>query len=302
MRQAVLFRGFWPNFTPQCAVAKFFLEIIKNIYQEDEITTASSFQEATILFESCFDGTALPWKRWHAGSDSRPKTFLFSGESYNLPNWRNYDIVFSGESAKEQNVVPLPLYKLYLLDIGEPPQPEHRLMPEKDVLVMISNPNGQVRSHFLQALETSDLKITYAGRYKNNIGGSFTHSFGTHEFNTFASQFKFIVTMENSQQENYITEKVLQGLFAENIPIYWGAPSIADYINPQRIVSLKEESSTEQESSIKETIERMRHLAANPDEWLETVRQPWRGPLADTLTPISLSQECVKKLSLKNRF
>ena len=297
MRQAVLFRGFWPNFTPHCAVAKFFLEIIKNIYEDHEIVIAASVEEATILFESCFDGTALPWKRWNAGRDSRPSTFLFSGESYNLPNWKDYDIVFSGESvAAHSNIVPLPLYQLYLLDIGEPPQPEHRLMPEKDVLVMISNPNGQVRSRFLQALESSDLKIKYAGRYKNNIGGSFSHAFGTPEFTAFASQFKFIVTMENSQQENYITEKVLQGLFAENIPIYWGSPNIGNYINPQRIVSLKDES------SIKQTIECMRHLAINPDEWLETVRQPWRGPLADTLTPTCLSQECVKKLSLKNRF
>jgi hypothetical protein len=295
MRQAVLFRGFWPNFTPHCAVAKFFLEIIKNIYQEDEITTASSFQEATILFESCFDGSALPWKSWHpASNDSRPRTFLFSGESYNLPNWRNYDIVFSGESASYPNVVPLPLYKLYLLDIGEPPEPQYRLIPEKDVLVMISNPNGQFRSRFLEALEASDLKITYAGRYKNNIGGSFPHSFGTHEFNAFASQFKFIVTMENSQQENYITEKVLQGLFAENIPIYWGSPNIGNYINPQRIVSVKDDT-----ASIKGTIEHMRYLAANPDEWLETVRQPWRGPLADTLIPTCLAQQCVAVLSRK---
>ncbi len=93
--------------------------------------------------------------------------------------------------------------------------------------------------------------------------------------------------MENSQQENYITEKVLQGLFAENIPIYWGAPRIADYINPLRIVTLKDEL------SITETIERMRHLAANPDEWLQTVRQPWKGPLADSLTPTCLAKQCV---------
>jgi hypothetical protein len=298
MRQAVLFRGFWPNFTPHCAVAKFFLEIVKNIYQEDEITTTSSFQEATILFESCFDGTALIWKRWRSANtdDRRPRTFLFSGESYNLPNWQNYDIVFSGETTSHPNVVPLPLYKLYLLDIGEPPQPEHRLMPDKDVLVMISNPNGQFRSRFLEALEASDLKITYAGRYKNNIGSTFPHAFGTPEFNTFATQFKFIITMENSQQENYITEKVLQGLFAENIPIYWGSPNIGNYINPQRIVSVKDDV-----ASIKETIEHMQHLAANFDEWLETVRQPWRGPLADTLTPTCLAQQCVAVLSRKAR-
>lgn len=302
MRQAVLFRGFWPSFTPHCTVAKFFLEILQNIYPEDEITAASSVEEATILFESCFDGTALPWKRWRpASTDRRPRTFLFSGESYNLPNWRDYDIVFSGESASHPNVVPLPLYQLYLLDIGEPPETEYRLIPEKDVLVMISNPNGHFRSRFLEFLEASDLKITYAGKYKNNIGGPFPHAFGTPEYNAFASQFKFIITMENSQQENYITEKILQGLFAENVPIYYGSPNISQYINPQRFLSLKDESSTG-ESSITQTIERMRRLASNPDEWLETVRQPWRGPLADTLTPTCLSAECVKKLEVKNQF
>jgi hypothetical protein len=292
MRQAVLFRGFWPSFTSHCTVAKFFLDILQNIYQDHEIVAASSIDEATILFESCFDGSALTWKRWHpASDDDRPKTFLFSGESYNLPNWRDYDIVFSGESASHPNVVPLPLYKLYLLDIGEPPEPQYRLMPEKDVLVMISNPNGQFRSRFLEALEASDLKITYAGKYKNNIGKPFSHAFGTPEYSAFSSQFKFIITMENSQQENYITEKVLQGLFAENVPIYWGSPNIGNYINTQRIVSLKDES------SITQTIERMQQLATTPDAWLETVRQPWRGPLADTLTPTCLAEKV--KLTLR---
>ncbi len=294
MRHAVLFRGFWPSFTPHCTVAKFFLEILQNIYPEDEIVVAASVKEATILFESCFDGTALPWKRWHPASDDNlPRTFLFSGESYNLPNWQDYDIVFSGESATHPNVVPLPLYQLYLLDIGEPPQPEYRLVPDKDVLVMITNPNGQIRSRFLEALEQSDLKITYAGKYKNNIGGGFPHAFGTPEFNTFASQFKFIITMENSQQENYITEKILQGLFAENVPIYYGSPNIGQYFNKERFICHQDDPVT--------TINTMRHLAENPDKWLETVRQPWRGPQADTLSSTCLAQACVKKFAIKKQ-
>ena len=101
--------------------------------------------------------------------------------------------------------------------------------------------------------------------------------------------------MENSQQSAYITEKVLQGLFAENIPIYYGAPRITEYINEGRILVLGGEG-----SSIKGTIERMRHLAATPDAWLETVRQPWRGPLADTLTPTCLAEQCVAVLSRKH--
>ncbi len=284
MRHAVLFRGFWPSFTPICAPAKFFLEIIRSIYPEDEVVVAKSVGEATILFESCFDGSALGWKRWH-------KTFLFSGESYNLPNWRDYDIVFSGESTTHPNVVPLPLFQLYLLDLGEPPPPlpetHIKPIPEKDVLVMISNPNGQVRSRFLQALEQSNLKITYAGRYKNNIGGPFKPAFGTHEFTAFASQFKFVITMENSQQEGYITEKILQGIFAENIPIYWGSPRICEYFNKERFLLLEDDPAA--------TIAAMERIAADPEAWLRAVRQPWQGPLADTLTPTCLAGQCILK-------
>lgn len=279
----VLFRGFWPGFSPQKPVGKFFLEILNEIYAtEGGVEPTDRFQEASILFESCFDGTAIPWRKWR-------HTFFYSGESYALSNHVEYDIAFWGEDPIEHpNVVTLPLYPLYMLDLGEPPEPQtHRSqIPPKDVLVMISNPGGSTRNAFLEELEKSSLQITYAGKYKNNISGRFPHAFGTPEFAEFASQYKFVITMENSQQNAYITEKVLQGLFAENIPVYWGAPRIGDYINKERILILDNEP-----SSIKRTVERMCELAADPAQWLETVRQPWRGPLADTLTPTCLAEK-----------
>ena len=37
---------------------------------------------------------------------------------------------------------------------------------------------------------------------------------------------KFIISMENSIGDTYITEKVLHGLLADTIPIYWGTNNI----------------------------------------------------------------------------
>ena len=34
----------------------------------------------------------------------------------------------------------------------------------------------------------------------------------------------------------YITEKIMNGLLADTVPIYWGAPDISEYFNMDRIV------------------------------------------------------------------
>lgn len=42
--------------------------------------------------------------------------------------------------------------------------------------------------------------------------------------------YKFCITMENSVARDYVTEKVYHGLIAGCVPIYLGAPNVADYI------------------------------------------------------------------------
>ena len=50
------------------------------------------------------------------------------------------------------------------------------------------------------------------------------------------SQYKFIVSFENSHSLGYITEKIFNALLAQTIPIYDGAPDIDKFIKKQRFI------------------------------------------------------------------
>lgn len=49
--------------------------------------------------------------------------------------------------------------------------------------------------------------------------------------------FKFVIAFENTQEEGYITEKLTNAFFAHSIPIYWGAPDVAEYFNPRAMIN-----------------------------------------------------------------
>ena len=44
-------------------------------------------------------------------------------------------------------------------------------------------------------------------------------------------RYKFVLVVENSEAEDYITEKLLLALSADTVPIYFGAPNVGDYFN-----------------------------------------------------------------------
>jgi hypothetical protein len=43
--------------------------------------------------------------------------------------------------------------------------------------------------------------------------------------------FQFSIAIENSQQTNYFTEKLVDCLITKTIPIYWGCPNISEYFD-----------------------------------------------------------------------
>jgi hypothetical protein len=199
-------------------------------------------------------------------------TFLFSGESKLQCNKNDYSCVLYGEK-NHQNVINTPLFIPYIytnnfLNNLENIR-ERNDFPEKDICVIISNSNGFIRNKFLEKLEKY-VKIDYLGNYKNNNTDILNIYYNSFDFINYISQYKFIISMENNREETYITEKIIHGLLAKIVPVYWGSRNIHDYINKERILSLFDDNNEEEMNNI---IKQILQLLNNKKKWLNIVNK-----------------------------
>jgi hypothetical protein len=265
------FSGFIEKTNPGLHVG-FFLDLFSQVYQEP--CDMGSFEESSVLCE--FDmllgvPSFVDKKTWR-------HTYLFSGESTLKCDKKKYTCVLWGE-RNHKNVINLPLFIPYMycnnfLGRLQEKRAQEKVardsMPTKDVCVVVSNPRGLVRNTFLQKLEQV-MHIDYAGGYKNNTNGCIPYAYNTPEFLHYVNQYKFIISMENSREDTYITEKVIHGLLAHTIPVYWGSARIYDYINKERILALVAENS---EAEMNAVIQRMLEIRASSQAFLNMVNKP----------------------------
>jgi hypothetical protein len=258
------FSGFIEKTNPGLHI-DFFLNLFEKVYGEP--CQKGNIGESDILceFDMLIEGgcsSMVKIKQWK-------HTYLFSGESTLKCNKQDYTCVLWGE-RNHKNVVNVPLFIPYIytnnfvntLEIKKQFTNDH--VPKNDVCVIISNPRGKERTDFLNQLE-KEFKVCYAGRYKNNIGGFIKPDYHSKEYRDFVNQFKFIVSMENSREDTYITEKLINGLLSNIIPVYWGSEKVYDYINKDRFLCLENINNT---SAI---INKMKELKNDDSKWLNIV-------------------------------
>jgi hypothetical protein len=103
------------------------------------------------------------------------------------------------------------------------------------------------------------------------------------EFIHFVSKYKFIVALENTNEEEYITEKILHGLLSKTIPIYWGTRSAFKYFNNARMLYIEDET----DDAITAAIDTMKSILTDTSKYLDIVNRPVFAEGADSL-PITL--------------
>ncbi len=258
--------GFWKGFvekTDQVHVG-FFIDLFGKIFEEE--IELGDLDSSDILLESLFTNrTYLFEKKWKY-------TFLFSGESRLNIYENHYDCILCCES-NNKNKINLPLFipNIYCNNLLNKFDKFKKIdkIKTKDFCCIISNPSGWERNYYLDELDKY-FKIDYYGAYKNNQP-NITYPYNSEEFIKVISDYKFVVTMENSRAnfDTYITEKILQGFLANNIPIYWGSKKVSEYFNPDRFINIEEMN----ETNIEKSIEKIKELLNNDDKYIQVINQ-----------------------------
>ena len=128
---------------------------------------------------------------------------------------------------------------------------------KKDISFVYSNPNPKHRNNYYDVF-SEYFKINSGGKHLNNIGHTVDDKID------FQKQHAYDLSIENSFEYGYTTEKLLQPIVAQTIPIYWGF--IPKHINPARYIQAAPDPH--------ETIRYVKYLNNNPHIAQEIIQQP----------------------------
>lgn len=174
---------------------------------------------------------------------------------------RGYDTVMTTSLSSD---VPVGYFSWAEYDIMAPVQPKTETAL---AAAFISNCGARnFRLQALEGLEKADVKIdSYGGCHRNRNGR-------VDKVETL-KRYKFSLAFENSNEEDYVTEKFFQSLVAGAVPVVVGAPNIQDFApSPGSVLHIKDLKDVD---SVAKT---MKYLAESPDAYNQSLRWKYVGP------------------------
>lgn len=274
----VYFNGMWNDFENDSKYSDVFIKLLQNVFNCN--ISIGDFDSAEILFESIFSKSMIDLKEWKY-------SFFYSGEpQYNEPSNLlnlNYNVILRGERSYK-NIVHFPFFAYYLafdsidlrlkdLEVREIGVRKLEI-PKKFCCSVITNENGLVRNKFIEKLEKYK-EIHHFGKYKNNQVEVLPGNWHSPELIQKMSEYKFVICFENSEYDAYITEKIINPLLANTIPIYWGNSRIGDYFNSDRILHLPKED----ENSMDILISKIIGIDRDDNKYLRVVNESYHTVL-----------------------
>jgi hypothetical protein len=191
---------------------------------------------------------------------------FYTGENVEPP--LDYcDYSFSFDYLDNPRNYRLPLYLLYdgYYDLINK-EINDELKNRKFCNFIVSNPNCLERNKVFEMLNKYK-KVDSGGSWKNNIGFKVTDKI------KFQSNYKFSIAFENSayrkEHPGYTTEKIMEPMRVNSIPIYWGNPLIHKEFNTESFINFYDFN------NLDDMVEYIIELDKNDDEYLNKLNKPW---------------------------
>lgn len=244
------FSDFWPGFDK---TNNYFYNLLK----ENFIVEISNRPD--YLFFSVFGNSHFNYFNC--------KKIFYTGENI-TPKLGYCDYSFSFDYLDDVRNYRLPHYLLYdgYYELVRPKVIEESMSHRKFCNFVASNGACQERNDFVNQLSKYK-KVDSGGRWMNNIG------YAVPDKRKFQSEYKFSVAFENNayrpQHPGYTTEKIMEPMTVNSIPLYWGNPLVHQEFNTKSFVSFYDHGYFGQ------MIEHIIELDKDNDKYLEMLNQPW---------------------------
>jgi len=203
-------------------------------------------------FEALLDGCSNRFNEVHVYSvfpvvelnvrASKILTIQYSGETiYGNPN--NFDInIIPDEHTETSSLVRAPMMHLYMWlhnpDMTPYTIPRSLVAPQSKFCLFSVSSETDKRVSFFNELSKYK-RVDSCGSVLNNLGYNCPGTFDSKEYHDFINHYKFMICFENTSMKDYLTEKLIIAYSSGTIPIYWGCPNLADYVNMDAILCLK---------------------------------------------------------------
>lgn len=214
-----------------------------------------------LLFYSCFGEDYLKYDC---------ARIFYTGENIK-PDYLGCDFAFSFQYDYHKKHFRLPLYSLYIdhhnmlnsLQTIENKAKAIEIWKNKSKFccMVVSNPNCPERIAFFHTLNKVK-QVDSGGSVLNNVGGRVTNKID------FIKDYKFVISFENSSNDGYTTEKILEPISTNCIPIYWGNKLVDKDFNEKRFIDYNK-FNTE-----KELIDTILEIDQNDTIAIEMLMQP----------------------------
>jgi hypothetical protein len=198
------------------------------------------------------------------------------------------DWSFSFDYMNDERNYRLPLYLLYsgYYELVNK-KVDESLLNRKFCNFVVSNGNCPQRNNFFAKLSKYK-KVDSGGRFANNIGNPVVDKI------KFQSEYKFSIAFENSayrpQQSGYTTEKIMEPMTVNSIPLYWGNPNIDKEFNTDSFINFYDFNSED------DMIDYIIELDKDDSRYLKMLNEPW---FVDNLIPESNKIDNIKSFLYK---